>query len=788
MEEKIFSKIVFENNQAIDSLQAKVDEYEEYINKYINTNNNNNNSNNNTKDVYASNKLCTEEKSSVNPCKLNHIGSPTDTTTEKPTLTSEPQPIRTVSVQSCDHVQPTTGDGIVAAGITAQQLQTKTKMASYHILSKLIVKNGLFHGITKELTDELVHSMYKINLKKDEFVIKSGQLWNDYFILESGILSVWRKNITNINHPTKMEKCKLYQYDSFGEQCLLFDSNICDVNIECISDNCTIWALDRLIFKEIRHKISNIENIKIQRQINFLKNIAFLSQYNNQDLKWIAQSCKIIKYNKGECIYRKGEKSLHFFIVSKGQCAVRRQLQCGTPLRLDLDSNSPSYQSQLSASSETKLSTPPVEAREVRPRQCHRCGSAQPRIITTAAMTNANLNTNATPTIEIAKSESGLINKHDDDDIKRSSESNSESDVEDDSPLPALRNTVSTICKEISSKRSSLRCSVNDTIDYNNCNDVKCSRENSSSDKSEHNDNDNDNHHYNHNFNDKRRNSKTNITEAKKIKVNLKLKSKSLNHGGGYGNNYDHRYSFGKTYKRGDYFGHGGIISGKSRNKTVIAITDSCWCFVMHAKDFNRIIKNSDNDKLKLTKNKLTKNKTPPFLTSQVIKYHSDSDSNYVSSKRRVNCKLNELKTIGFLGDGTFGKVTLVEDPNTSKTYSLKKLSKKLVVEYKQEKHTQNEKNILTTLKNKFVIRLYATYQDRLNVYFLTEAVLGGELFHLLKFNKCFDENTTKFYAACVVCAFDYLHAKNLIYRDLKTENVCTLVSFLLGLQIYFLV
>jgi serine/threonine protein kinase len=71
-----------------------------------------------------------------------------------------------------------------------------------------------------------------------------------------------------------------------------------------------------------------------------------------------------------------------------------------------------------------------------------------------------------------------------------------------------------------------------------------------------------------------------------------------------------------------------------------------------------------------------------------------------------------------------------------------------------------------------FLMKLFATYRDKHRLFFLSEVCLGGELFSLLRERTLFDEDTAKFYAASVLVAFEYMHSLNIIYRDLKPENL----------------
>eukprot|EP00967_Tisochrysis_lutea_P005772 scaffold6845_cov41-Tisochrysis_lutea.AAC.3 len=65
-------------------------------------------------------------------------------------------------------------------------------------------------------------------------------------------------------------------------------------------------------------------------------------------------------------------------------------------------------------------------------------------------------------------------------------------------------------------------------------------------------------------------------------------------------------------------------------------------------------------------------------------------------------------------------------------------------------------------------------FQDERNLYMVLEYIIGGELFtHLRKAGK-FGNDHTRFYAAQVVMALQYLHGQDppIVYRDLKPENL----------------
>lgn len=145
----------------------------------------------------------------------------------------------------------------------------------------------------------------------------------------------------------------------------------------------------------------------------------------------------------------------------------------------------------------------------------------------------------------------------------------------------------------------------------------------------------------------------------------------------------------------------------------------------------------------------------------------------------RIRVKLSDLDILKVLGIGAFGRVRLakLKHPiagikNDDGWFALKCISKQSLKENGLDSHIMNEKAIMAGLEHPFINRFYCDMEDDKYLYFLLEALPGGELCKRLREEKQFPEQWGKFYSASVLFAFCHMHAKKIAYRDLKPENL----------------
>ena len=146
-------------------------------------------------------------------------------------------------------------------------------------------------------------------------------------------------------------------------------------------------------------------------------------------------------------------------------------------------------------------------------------------------------------------------------------------------------------------------------------------------------------------------------------------------------------------------------------------------------------------------------------------------ESNFLRLKR---AKLHHdmFDTIKPLGLGAFGVVTLVRKTDTKKLYAMKTLRKVDVLRRNQVAHVKAERDILAEADNEWVVKLFFSFQDSENLYFVMEYIPGGDMMSLLIKLGTFPEHLTLFYIAELVCAIESVHRMSFIHRDIKPDNI----------------
>ncbi|KAK8895938.1 hypothetical protein M9Y10_013824 [Tritrichomonas musculus] len=133
---------------------------------------------------------------------------------------------------------------------------------------------------------------------------------------------------------------------------------------------------------------------------------------------------------------------------------------------------------------------------------------------------------------------------------------------------------------------------------------------------------------------------------------------------------------------------------------------------------------------------------------------------------------MDNFDILSVIGRGFYGKVQLVKKKGTNELYALKSVHKSLLIEHQKVHTILSERNVLMKTKHPFLVDICFAFQTSTKVYLGLEYVAGGELFTHMRQNKKLPVEEVRLYVAELSLAIDYLHSQNIIYRDLKPENV----------------
>jgi protein-serine/threonine kinase len=133
-----------------------------------------------------------------------------------------------------------------------------------------------------------------------------------------------------------------------------------------------------------------------------------------------------------------------------------------------------------------------------------------------------------------------------------------------------------------------------------------------------------------------------------------------------------------------------------------------------------------------------------------------------------------DFELIRILGQGSTGIVWHARRLQNNQECAVKMLDKQQIATSHSATRVVAEREILTMLDHPFVVQLHFAFQDATKVYFVMDYAAGGDFYNFLRQfpQRRMEESTARFFVAELILAFEYLHAYDISFRDLKPENL----------------
>jgi len=155
---------------------------------------------------------------------------------------------------------------------------------------------------------------------------------------------------------------------------------------------------------------------------------------------------------------------------------------------------------------------------------------------------------------------------------------------------------------------------------------------------------------------------------------------------------------------------------------------------------------------------------------SQIVKGNMQQELMHRIRLQDTSVTLKDLRHIKVIGAGAAGVVRLVRHKKTQMRYALKRVMKQ---NGQIPDEVKRECDLLKETDHPFIMTLVNTFETAKSVYILTELITGGELHGAIRqIPTVLSRAHAQFYTGSLVIILEELSDKNIVYRDLKPENV----------------
>jgi len=135
---------------------------------------------------------------------------------------------------------------------------------------------------------------------------------------------------------------------------------------------------------------------------------------------------------------------------------------------------------------------------------------------------------------------------------------------------------------------------------------------------------------------------------------------------------------------------------------------------------------------------------------------------------------LSHFEIMRVVGKGGFGKVNAITKKDTGELFALKRLGKQAILSsgdgYLESVWT--ERRIMSLCKSPFLCHLIYAFQTNRELFLVMPFCQGGDLRYHMREHGPLSEDHARFYAAELLCGLADLHAKRVVFRDLKPDNI----------------